>query len=309
MRVIPPLTITDSVYTSCSVVEPSITDPAAWSISTHYVVGDRVSKLGTIHKIYECLTAVTGGDSPEISVTRSIPKWIEVGATNKWAMFDLLRSTATTSSSDITIVLTPGRSVDSIAVLNLTNVSIIEVTAVSGVTTVFSQSIGLSTRNTTTWWEYFFSRITLRKDAITFALPSQYTDLVITIVLKGSGERSVGAVVIGTSVYIGSLQRGAVIDALNFSTIERDMFGNAVLIPRRNVPKTSQKLYIDKSNLSTVVNVRRDLDAIPAVWSGLDDDYTNNYFTALLILGFYRSFTFELDNPIGPMVNIELEEV
>jgi hypothetical protein len=310
MRVIPPITITDSNLTSSSVTEPSGTDPAVWSSGTHYVLGDQVSVLGTVHKVYECIvTSVTGGDSPDISVTRVIPKWMEVGATNKWAMFDLLRSTATTSDADIVITITPGKAVDAIAILNVHNVGAISVSAMHGATEVFNKTISLSKRNTLTWWEYFFGTLKNVTNAITFEIPTTYSDLVITVTIMGSSTRSVGAFVIGRSTYIGSLQRGASIDALNFSTIERDTWGNAILIPRRSVPKTNQKLYIDKVDLTTVRKIRDLLNAEPAVWSGLDDDYFNNYFNALLILGFYRTFSFELDNPIGPMVNIELEEI
>lgn len=310
MRVIPPITITDSILTSSSVVEPSSTDPAVWSAGVSYSLGSQVTVGGTIHKIYECIvTSITGGDAPNISLTRAVPKWIEVGATNKWAMFDLLRSTASTSDSDINVILTLSTAIDSIAVLGTSGISSVRVIATSGVTTVYDKILSLSARNTLTWTGYFFSTILTRSTVIAFDLPSQYSNLVLNITALGSGTRKVGALVVGKSSYIGKLMKGATIDALNFSTIDRDAFGNAVLVPRRSVPKTSQRLYIDKAKLTAIHKIRDQLDATPAVWSGLDDQYTNSYFSALVILGFYRTFAFQLDNPIGPTIDLELEEI
>jgi hypothetical protein len=39
------------------------------------------------------------------------------------------------------------------------------------------------------------------------------------------------------------------------------------------------------------------------------EDQNHPYFEAYLIFGFYRDFTFEIDNPIGPMISLELEEI
>lgn len=310
MRVIPPIAITDSILTSSSVVEPSSTDPPVWSASVSYSLGSQVTVGGTIHKVYECIvTSITGGDAPNISLTRAVPKWIEVGATNRWSMFDLLRSSASTSESDINVVLTLTTSIDSIAVLGTSGISSVRVIATSGVSTVYDKVLSLSSRLTLTWTGYFFGELASKTTVIAFDLPSEYSNLVLNITALGSGTRKIGALVVGKSSYVGKLLKGATIDSLNFSTIDRDVFGNAILVPRRSVPKTNQRIYIDKSDLTTVHKLRDSLDAIPAVWSGFDDDYTNDYFDALVILGFYRTFAFQLDNPIGPIIDLELEEI
>jgi hypothetical protein len=308
MRVIPPLTITNAMLSS-SIPEPDVGE-SVWNIATGYAAGNQVYVAST-HKIYECTTASTGAPSPEVAVLRTDSKWIEVGSTNRWGMFDLYRNTTSTSTSPITFSLTPGVSVDSIAILGLVQVSSIVITAtsVTGGGQVFSKSFNTSERSTFSWYEYFFGTFYTNSTVIAFDLPSQYTDLVITVVCSGYGTIGVGAVVIGTSKYIGSLQNGASNEALNFSIIDRDSWGDAVLVPRRSIPKTVQTTYIDKSLLKEVHTTKDLLDAVPAVWSGLDDSLDHDYFHVMIILGFYRSFTFDLNNPIGVMCNIELEEI
>lgn len=307
MRVIPPIALGSGLALTSSDA-PTAGDPAVWNSGTAYTVGATCS-IASTHKIYYCLVAVTGGDSPEISITRAIPKWLELSATNQYAMFDLLRNTQTTATTTMTVVTTLTQSVDALALLNMSGITGVTINATSSGVPVYSNTIGLNNRNTYSWYSYFYGYFRTKAATIVFDLPTQYSNLVITVVFSGAGTIGVGAIAIGTSQFIGSLQKGAVVDALNFSTIDRDTYGNANLIPRRNVPKTNQKLFIDKSQLDTLLLLRDTLDATTAVWSGLDDDYTNDYFDALLIMGFYRSWSFQIDNPIGPMVLLELEEV
>jgi hypothetical protein len=134
------------------------------------------------------------------------------------------------------------------------------------------------------------------------------TSTVIEVIYTGTAPLSIGSLVLGSYLYIGSTQIGTECLYLNFSSIDRDTYGDAYFIKRKSVPKTQQKVYINKSEINTILQYRDELDAVPAVWSGLDDNTTHPYFNALLIYGFYREFSFEIDNPVGPMINLELEE-
>ena len=59
---------------------------------------------------------------------------------------------------------------------------------------------------------------------------------------------------------------------------------------------------------STVRSVRRLTNAVPALWSGLDDQ-ESGYFSALLIVGVYKRFTISMDQPEDALISLELEEV
>lgn len=274
----------------------------AYNSGTTYALGDRVQDNAN-HLIYEALTAGESGNA-----LTNTAKWLEIGPTNAYAMFDTLRSTATTAPSSISVTITPGQRVDAIAVLGLVANSI-TITEDSGVTEVFSETIDLNTREVFDWYGYFFNQFTTQGAVARFAIPP-YSNGVITVTATAtSGNVSIGAVVVGLQEYIGAVQYSAESDVLNFSTVDRDFDGNVnTMVQRRNVPKTVQSIYLDKARVNRVRAVREELNAVPAVWSGLDDD-AHEYFESLLILGFYKRFSINLRQPTVAVISLELEEI
>jgi hypothetical protein len=125
---------------------------------------------------------------------------------------------------------------------------------------------------------------------------------------RASGMVACGGLIIGSQVYLGETQFNAQSDALNFSRIDRDNFGNSVLVQRRTVPKTVQTVWAEKALTNRLRDTRSLLNAIPALWSGLDDS-SSAYFEAVLILGVYKQWTIGLDHPNHVVQTLELEEV
>ena len=233
--------------------------------------------------------------------------WIDIGPTNRWAMFDLLRNTGTTTASPLTVSLTPGQRVDSIGVVGMVADTVIITVKVAGAT-VYTASADLLNRPTSGWYDYFFGAFRYRQEFARFDLPP-YTGAVITITLtRANGAVTCGGVVLGSSVYLGRTLHEAESDALNFSKIDRDDFGTATLVPRRSVPRTVQTLRCKKSDVDRILQLRDDLNAVPALWSGLDDQ-DSGYFSALLIVGVYKRFTISMDQPEDAQISLELEEV
>jgi len=309
MNVIPPLTITDARLTSSTVSEPDAGSPSTepvYDAGTTYALGDLAIST-TTHLRYESLAAGNIGN-PLTDTT----KWLELGPTNKWAMFDLLRNTATTAPASIEVVITPGVRVDSIALLAMVaDTVMVEMHSAVGSPSelYYSYTQDLSTREVFDWYDYFFQLFTTQASLALFDLPP-YTNGVITVTLtKSSGDVECGACVLGSYVYIGQVQQEAESDVLNFSTVERDFAGGtSLMVQRRNVPKTIQQIWLDKSRVNAVRVLRDALNAIPAVWSGLDDS-ANGYFEALLILGFYKRFSINLKLPEHAVISLELEEI
>lgn len=168
-------------------------------------------------------------------------------------------------------------------------------------------SKNLSERVSLSWYDYFFDPITTAPSAVFLDLPIG-TDYIIDIALDGSNVEC-GGCVVGYAEDIGTVQRGAVNDAINFSTVSRDTQGNASMVQRRNIPKTNQTLITLAQNVNTVRRVRDSLNAKPAVWVGLEDVPGQYYFESLLIVGFYTTFTISLDNPIVAVITLELQEI
>jgi hypothetical protein len=96
---------------------------------------------------------------------------------------------------------------------------------------------------------------------------------------------------------------------LNFSTTTRDNFGNVTLVQRRSVPKTDQKIFTKKASVNSILQLMSDLNASPALWSGLDDQTTSDYFDALLILGFYKEMSIDVQHADYALLSLQLEEI
>lgn len=274
---------------------------AAYNSGTTYGAADTASYL---HRIYQSLQASNIGHTPLTSPTW----WTDVGATNTWRMFDILRNTQTVNASPLVVVLTPGVRVDSIALLGLTADAVQISMTSSPFGTVYDQTVSLVTRIIANWYDYFFLPFYSKLATAKFDLPPYSNGIITITITRASGNVGCGSLVLGTSVYLGKARYNAQNDTLNFSTVDRDAFGNSILVPRRNVPKTIQQTEATSASVNLLRAVRDILNAVPAVWSGLDDSGAE-YFEALLILGFYRKFSIDLSYPRNAMINIELEEV
>jgi hypothetical protein len=303
LRVIPPLAITDGMLTSSTAAEPGPGE-TAWNAATNYSVGDQVY-LASNHTRYEALEAGVDATSPPDNPT----KWLELGPTNRWAMFDLLRNTGTVADSPLTVVITPGVRVNSVALVGLV-ADEVTITVENDEVEVYSVTEDLSTREVVDWYDYLFEPFSTRPSVAHFDMPP-YTTAVITVTItRNSGDVTCGGLIMGTSIWLGETQQQAESDALNFSTIDRDFAGTVTLVPRRTIPKTNQIVVAPKSLVNRIIDARTDLNAVPALWSWLVDQF-DLYFDAGLILGIYRRFTVTMDQPAPEYATLalELEEV
>lgn len=302
MKVIPPITITSALLTSSTAAEPGPGE-TAWNAATNYTVGQRAVRT-TTHRVYEAVVAGVDSGLPENTPAR----WLDVGPTNRYAMFDLARNSATAAVGTLTVVIAPGKRCNAIALLGLV-ADHVDISMTVGASTVYSYSEDLSTRTTTGWYEYFYGEFGSRPSVVRFDLPP-YASAVITVTMTiSTGNVQCGALCLGTAVDLGCVEINPRSDALNFSRIERDGFGNATLVPRRTVPKTTQTLLVEKGRVNKLVDVRTALNAVPAVWSGLDDATGDGYFDALLILGIYKQFSIDMSYDAHAVATLELEEI
>jgi hypothetical protein len=258
-----------------------------------------------VHRIYESQVGSNTGNPPAID---DGSKWVDVGPTNKWAVVDQLRNTRTWSASPYTITLTPGQRIDSIFLGKLVADTYRIAVTVGGDTVYDTDVTSLSSREVADWYDFFFMPFTVRESVLKLDLPP-YTSAVITVTLtRASGLVGIGALDIGTFVYLGRAQHGAEADSRNFSKIDRDEFGNATLIPRRNVPTASVEIWFDKARAKSLIDLRDALDAKPAVWSALDQDDLG-YFEPLLIRGIHTRFTVNAAYPQDGKLSATFEEV
>lgn len=272
----------------------------AYSGAATYALGDIVIDLAA-HLEYASLTAGNSGNA-----LSDATKWRLIGPSNAWRMYDLKRNQVTTAPSPMVVEIAPGRRVDSIGAVGLTADSVKIEVIVDGVI-LFEATESLSTRQTLSWYQYFFGEFTYRDRFARFDLPPHSNAKVRLTLTRETGLVSCGRVVTNMHVHLGQVRWNPSDDALNFSKVDRAFDGSSVLIPRRSTPRTSCTIICAKENVRTARALRERLPATPAFWSGLDDA-SDGYYDSVSQLGFYTRFTINAEHPKLAEIDLEIEE-
>lgn len=275
-----------------------------YASGTTYALGD-VAYSG--HRIYQSLQASNTGHEPYISPTW----WQDIGATNKYRALDLKSSTKTTGDSPLTYVITPGKRNDTIAVLGAEGDTVaISATSVLGGGSVYSYTEDLTTRFAFTFWDYCFSPFTYREDVVRFDIPP-YSDIIVTVtVTRASGKPKVGSIIVGTGIYIGEAQVNAESDRNGYSTIERSTVdGSATLtVQRPAIPKQTVTVIAEKALTNKIRHLREDIDAIPVLYSTLDDS-TDGYAELMQMVGIYTNFLINAPGAEDTVISLTVEGI
>ncbi len=295
MRVLAPTEVTSAMLTSSTVPE---TDHAEWVAGTAYSIGQKVIRL-TTHRIYEAITASTG-KTPESNPT----DWLDLGATNRWRMFDRKVGTASTRTGSMEYVLAPGQLITALAFLELSaeSVRVTFTDPVEGV--VYNQTRTLTgALEGSGWYSYFFDPVRRRTYAIFDGLPS-YRSATITVTIHGlSGETvACGVCLLGSMAsFAQAVRYGASAGIIDYSRKTFDDWGNIQVTERAYSKRASWQLLISNSDLDRLQKVLARLRATPALYLGSD------LYEATIIYGIYRDFDTTITYPHHSECSIELE--
>jgi hypothetical protein len=198
LLLIQPVTLTTGMLVSSNVAE---TDWPEWSNVTVYADGAKVIKAAT-HRIYESLVATNVANDP----AGLSGKWLDVGPTNRWAMFDEALGTSTTRVGGVTVALAPGAA-NALALLD-----------VVGSTVRVQKGAYDQTKAVT-------------PGAISFLdLPGGSGNITVTV--AGAGAVSVGTLIVGKLVTLGITEESPTAAIADFSRKEVDDFGEATIVER-----------------------------------------------------------------------------
>jgi len=217
-------------------------------------------------------------------------------------MFDKVVGTATSGTSPLTVVLTPGQ-INSIALQGLVaeSVQVIVKDTVGG-TVVFDQTIDLEFAQITDFYEWFFEPFEVRSDAVLTNIPP-YPDCEVTIIVRGATTVKVGLLVVGNSYEIGDTQYGAQIGILNFSVKSTDAFGNTTITPRGYARRMDIKVWMPAIYLNRTYQLLSELKDTPCIWIATD---TSGY-ESMIVYGFYRDFTIDIAYFSTNVCNLQIE--
>lgn len=294
MKLIDPVKVTNAVLTTPPMAE---TDYPAWSAPTNYAIGDRVVRT-SVHRVFEALVAGIHAGLPEATPTR----WVDIGPTNAWAMFDDKVGTSTTSAGpSMTWGLTPAAAIDHLDLLDVSAASARAVMTVSAVS-VYDRTISLEAAETVgDAWEYCFSPIVRRTIAQFDDLPP-YASGVLTITLTDTVPVSCGSCIVGQTFEIGESEFGARAGITDFSRKETDAFGVTSVVERAYSKRTSQAVAIDNARFDEVLRRLTLLRAKPVLWIG-----AAGLYEAFVVYGFFKSLELELQTATEAICSLEIE--
>lgn len=263
-----------------------------WAGGTSYATGDVVSSMSQ-HHLYEALQSSTGKDPTD---TANEAYWLDLGANNRWAMFDGSTSSQSSFGGVINVTVKPGSSFDSIALLNMT------ATQVQIIATGYNETFDLTDNSQITdYRHYCFDPISYQADLIVNDIPVVAGNSVQIIISNVSGTASCGMVSIGLAEEYGGTLYGATSGIMDFSRKEFDDFGNTFLVERPYSKRGSFKSVVPNTQIAAIQTRLAQLRATPVVYQGTDE-YANTW-----ILGFFRDFGISLDHMEQSYLTIEIE--
>ncbi len=296
MKVIKPVSISEGMITSSTIAEPDAGE-TVWSPYTAAIGDRRIST--TTHRVYECAVATT--DDPTVGVTKTPKSWVDVGATNKFAMFDLVNSTTSNEQGDLTLQLAPSQALTSLAGFSVSGVSDVVINMTSAGNNVYTKTVELNDNSAVdSIWHYYFTPQIRSESFVINDLP-QYPTGVLDIEFKGS-DVAVGNLVVGNQIEVGSMTAGTSLQLLDYSRKETDSFGNTIVQKGRTSKLVNFNLGIEYSLVDYTFNQVAELTGTPSVWFGDagSDDPT-------LVFGYYRDFNINLPSKTMTDATITIE--
>lgn len=316
MNLIVPFNITDATFTSSTIPEPdSGESEVAWNSGTAYAIEDRAILTST-HKVYQAIVANTNKE-PSADVATGAggtgigTYWQEAFPTNKWALFDNKNGTTSDGSSPLVIRVTPGVNIDSVAAFNITGATQINVVMNDGVERYNENITMIDDTEVSDTYQYAFSEVVEISEFIVDDLP-YYPDSYIEITFTGSGDISVGTLIVGNSFNIGEVEVGTNIQLQDYSIKETDDFGNFTITPRRNSKIVDFKAYIAKDRVGFVYNKLRSLTTVPCVWysqsaNASEDDTILVQKDPTAVFGYYRDVKLNMENTVTVDMSMQIE--
>lgn len=263
-KVVRPIPVAGSVLQASSVPE---NDYPEWSAATNYAFGARVIRAAT-HRVYESAVAANVGNDPATGAVQ----WIDVGPTNRWAMFDEALGSLTTATGQIVVTLAPGAELSALAVLD-TDAASVRVQAPGYDQTKDTLVDGEKIATLT-----FLDLATSSSDTVT-----------VTIAAATAGASvSAGTLMIGTLEPLGVTETSPTVAILDYSVKGTDDFGSTTTIERAWAKRLAVRSLVATPALDGLLRRLASLRAKPALWIGQEG------FDSLTVYGFYRDFSVEI---------------
>ena len=293
VRVIPPITIDDSVLNSTNVLEDEY---LAYSSATTYEVGDFAIES---HKIYECQAASTLDKQPSLNPAI----WTDRGATNAYRMFDQKANSLTANDTTITVVLEPSERYDSLALLQVSAAYVDVDVSVSG-SSIYSETFTMQDLSAITdFYQYLFVGSQEKSTLIITDLPTHSSAITTVTIRRDSGEVSCGVLVVGKQIAVGDLTYGWQVGIKSNSKKEIADDGSITVKKGKSSKTGDFPVIVNPNNIDYLLSNLEPLDSIPAVY------IAGKQYDSQSIYGFYERLEMVIPDPVNAEYNLEVQGI
>jgi len=295
MRIVTPFAVDTGQLTTTNVVN----EFSDWSAGT-FDLGDQVVEANNVYKV---VADPSTTDRPTVGALASPATWVRLGPSNQYRMFRDGRDSYSSRDESIDVTLNFAEIITTVGAIGLQGVSatLTVVDSVEG--TVYDETISLVDIGAGDWWEYFFSPYEFNDTAIFDGLPP-YAGADINLSIDAASETDqarAGRVIAGFEQPLGVTNYGVSVSILDYSTKERDGFGNLTLVPRRTVRLVDYDVKVETAQVDFVVRALERIAATPTLFIG------DSSFSSSVTFGIYRDFSQGITAPSISDLTIQVE--
>lgn len=296
-----PVNVTDAMLVSCTVGELAPGE-SAWNAATSYTVGQVVARSTTHHR-YENLIAGVDAALPEVAALAMPKRWLDLGATNRWAQFDKKIGTATTAPGNLTTVIKPG-SAEGLALLDLIGIEVVvSGTGATGGPVVYSRTIDLDGSIVESVYDWMFGERIQKRNVLLTDLPGQYPGMELTVTITSTSDSAVGVMAVGRVMTIGSTEYGAGAGIINFGEVADDGFGGRTWIEGEWANRVTLPLVANTADFNRIYRQLAAVRSTPCVYIGSSLDSME----PLVVYGVYRDLYITITNNPTIALNLEID--
>lgn len=289
------------------IITPRAFDPAKIT-TTNLPLSETVWAAGTVaagtrryvlpsYDLYEA--AASTADNPVTGAAADPATWTRVGKVNRFAAFDNILGNPSTGTGMVISIAPDGSVTNGLALFGLSGATA-TVTVVDPTDgPVYSRVLSLQDESGVfDWGTYFFSPVIAQPDHVLTDLPL-YGTATVTLTMTGAG--AVGEMVLGQVTELGGTGFGSQVNILDFSRKDRDVFGNAILIPRAYADRVTYDGKVLTARAAYVRRILASVRAVPTVYIGSEQH------PETVVFGFFRDFTITLSGPMVSDCSLEVE--
>ena len=300
MIIIRPIVINDAVLTATDVTE---TDEDEFSLITSYSIDDTVMvTTDLVHSIFVSLTDNNVGNQPQNEPDKVNPIfWARKSATNRFAMFSDQINDQTEQATSIEVELTASNLVNAISFFNLDATTVQVVMNDPNDGEVYNKTVNLvDASGVDDWYAWYFEPITLQTTLALLDLPPFISATITVTITKTGGIAKVGLISIGSQKTLGITDIGTDVGIQDYSTKQRDTFGNPIIVSRNFAKRANYNVTIPSESAGAVEVILAELKTTTLTWIGSVER------PSTIIYGYYRDFNITLQTTIS-FLSIEVE--